>query len=48
LNYIGTSCDTTSGSLQETFDSDWWTEMTAYMEARWGGIEDKEWFEDMT
>jgi hypothetical protein len=47
-HYIGTPYDTTTGSLPETFDEDWWTEMRAYMEARWTGIEDEEWFDDLT
>ena len=47
-HFVGTPYTTTTGSLQETFDEDWWTEMRAYMEARWTGIEDEEWFDDMT
>ena len=47
-HYIGTPFNTTTGSLQDTFDKDWWTEMREHMEARWFGIEDEEWFDDMT
>lgn len=47
-HYIGTPYTTTTGSLQDTFDEDWWTEMRSYMEARWTGIEDQEWFDAMT
>jgi hypothetical protein len=47
-HYIGTPFSTTTGSLQDTYDEDWWTEMREHMEARWSGIEDEEWFDDMT
>lgn len=46
-HFIGTPTTTPSGSLQETFEDDWWTEMRAYMQARWSGVEDEEWFNEM-
>ncbi len=46
-HYFGGPYNPIIGSVQDGFDEDWWTEMRAYMEARWSGIEDKEWFDDM-
>ena len=34
-------------AVPETQTGDWWTQMREYMEARWNGIEDEEWFDDM-
>ena len=47
-HYTGTPFDTTTGSIQDTFDEDWGTRMREYMKARWNGIEDETWFNDMT
>ena len=47
-HYFGGPYNPITGSLQESFDEDWWTEMKEHMEARWSGIEDEEWFDDMT
>jgi hypothetical protein len=46
--YTSTPFDSTTRSIQETFDEDWWTEMIEYMEVRWNGIEDEKWFNEMT
>lgn len=46
-HYTGTPFDSTTGSIRDTFDEDWWTRMREYMEARWNGIEDETWFSDM-
>ena len=46
-HYFGAPYAPITGSSQENFDEDWWTEMREHMEARWSGIEDEEWFDDM-
>lgn len=47
-HYTNTPFTTTTNSLQEAFDEDWWTRMQDYMQVRWNGIEDQTWFNDMT
>ncbi len=47
-HYTGIPFDSTTSSVQDTFDENWWTNMREYMEARWTGIEDEAWFNEMT
>ena len=36
-----------TGSLNESFDEDWWTEIRERIEANWSGVEDEQWFEEI-
>ena len=47
-HYQNTPFTTTTNSVQDTFDEEWWTRMQDYMQIRWNGIEDQTWFNDMT
>jgi hypothetical protein len=47
-HYTGIPVDTTTNTVHDTFDENWWTNIREYMEAKWNGIEDEAWFNEMT
>ncbi len=46
-HYTGAPPGTTTGQIHDTVGEDWWIKMREHMEARWYGIEDETWYDEM-